>query len=96
MLRALAAIDLADMIDVSIERISHRNIIEGPGLRGDGEPVLLPHYGARLRGWGGARLIAHCSLLVAAAGECGLAAVRGMELEFDDLFTHLREGVRKP
>jgi hypothetical protein len=34
--------------------------------------------------------------LLAAAGECGLAAVRGMEREFDDLFTHLREGVRKP
>jgi hypothetical protein len=36
------------------------------------------------------------SLLAAAAGERGLAAVRGMERQFDDHFTHFREGVRKP
>jgi hypothetical protein len=32
------------------------------------------------------------SLLAAAAGECALAAVRGMERQF----THLREAARKP
>jgi DNA-binding MurR/RpiR family transcriptional regulator len=36
------------------------------------------------------------SLLAAAAGECALAAVRGMERQFDALSTHMREAARKP